>query len=236
MSAAVPAAYVLGVDLLNDFILAAASSPWLPLVLFAVAVLDAVFPPIPSETVLVAAAAAAAASGDIAMVPLLGLVAVAGAVLGDNLTYLLGRKAGIERFAWLRRPRIAAAMTRAARMLEHNGAGLIIGARYIPVGRVAVNLTAGALGYPWRRFLPVSIIAAIAWAAYSTAIGTLAGRWLSDSPVLATAIGVGAALVVGLVLDRIAALRRRRRAAAERTNTSIVPDAEQPAQPCPVAG
>lgn len=235
MCAAAPAAYVLGVDLLNDFILTAASSPWLPLVLFAVAVLDAVFPPVPSETVLIAAAAAAVASGDLTMVPLLALVAVLGAVLGDNLTYLLGRKAGIDRFARLRRPRIATAIDRAGRALRNNGAGLIIGARYIPVGRVAVNLSAGALGYPWRRFLPISIIAAIAWAAYSTAIGTLAGQWLEESPVLAAALGVVAALILGVVIDRVAALRRRRRAAMESADEPAE-DAEQPAVPCTVAG
>lgn len=235
MCAAAPAAYVLGVDLLNDFILAAASSPWLPLVLFAVAVLDAVFPPIPSETVLIAAAAAAAASGDLAMVPLLALVAVLGAALGDNLTYLLGRKAGVDRFTWMRRPRIAAAIDRAGRALTDNGAGLIIGARYIPVGRVAVNLTAGALGYPWRRFLPISIVAAIAWAMYSTAIGTLAGQWLRDSPVLAAALGVVAALLLGVIIDRVAAFRRRRRAAMESPDERAAGE-EQPAVPCTVAG
>jgi len=225
----VPAFYGSGVDLINAFILTAAASPWVLLVMFVVAAVDALFPPVPSETVLVAAAAAAAASGSLAVVPLLCLAAIAGAVLGDNLAYALGRALGTTRFAWMRRPRIAAAFTRARGALTRGGAALIIGARYVPVGRVAVDMSAGALGYPWRRFLPVSIIGAVLWAAYGAAIGVLAGSWLGEQPLLATVIGVAVAVAAGIVVDRIVAARRRRREAAEGA-------ARETAQPVEVAG
>lgn len=42
----------------------AIASPWLYLVLFAVTIIDGFFPPIPSETVLVAAAAVTASTGE----------------------------------------------------------------------------------------------------------------------------------------------------------------------------
>ncbi|UOE43370.1 hypothetical protein [Agromyces larvae] len=71
-------------DVINEFILQAAASPWLPLIMFATAVLDGFFPPIPSETVLVAAAAVAASTGSLPAVLLLGLVAAVGTVIGDN--------------------------------------------------------------------------------------------------------------------------------------------------------
>ncbi|QAY61520.1 DedA family protein [Microbacterium protaetiae] len=200
-------------DLINAFILTAASSGWVLLVMFAVAAIDAVFPPIPSETVLVAAAAAAAASGALATVPLLCVAAALGAVLGDNLAYALGRSLGTERFAWMRRPRVAAAFGRARTSLSRGGAALIIGARYVPVGRVAVAASAGALGYPWRRFVSLTAVAAALWALYGAGIGILAGNWLGDQPLLAAAIGVGVALVIGVGIDRVAAARRRRRAA-----------------------
>jgi membrane protein DedA with SNARE-associated domain len=207
--------YRSGVDTINAFILAAAASPWVLLVMFAVAAVDAVFPPVPSETVLVAAAAAAAASGTLVAVPLLCLVAALGAMLGDNLAYALGRVVGTRRFAWMRRPRVAAAFSHAERSLTRNGAALIIGARYIPGGRVAVNMSAGALGYPWGRFLPVSALAGVSWAVYGAGIGILAGSWLAHEPLLATVIGVLIAIVIGVIVDRIAALRRRRVARAE---------------------
>lgn len=201
-------------DIINDLILQAAASPWLYLVMFATAVIDGFFPPIPSETVLVAAAAVAASTGETNL-PLLITVAAIGAVIGDNIAYAIGRSIGTTRFAWMRRPRIAAAFDRAQRTLMSSGAPLILGARYIPVGRVAVNMSAGALGYSWRKFLPLSIVAGLSWALYSALIGTLAGQWLEDQPLISVVIGIAFALVIGVVIDRIAALRRRRRAARE---------------------
>ncbi len=136
----------------------AIASPWLYLVLFAVTIIDGFFPPIPSETVLVAAAAVTASTGEGNLL-LLGAVAAIGAAIGDNIAFLIGRGLGTTRFAWMRRPRVAAAFAHAQLALDRRSATLILGARYIPVGRVAVNMTAGALDFPWRRFLPLSLIA-----------------------------------------------------------------------------
>lgn len=202
-------------DIINELILQAATSPWLYLVMFATAVIDGFFPPIPSETVLVAAAAVAASTGSTNLL-LLCAVAAIGAAIGDNIAYAIGRGVGTTRFRWMRGPRVSAAFERAQRTLVRSGAPLILGARYIPVGRVAVNMSAGALGYPWRKFLPLSIIGGISWAAYSAGIGLLAGHWLKDQPLLSAVFGVAFALIIGLVIDRIAAAVRRRR---ERTHT-----------------
>lgn len=200
-------------DLLNDFIFHAASSPWLLLVMFAVAVIDGFFPPVPSETLLVAASAVVASAGAGNIVLLIAVAAV-GAVIGDNVAYAIGRGAGVTRWRWMRRPRVAAAVERAQRTLEHRGAPLILAARYVPVGRVAVNMTAGALRYPWRRFLPLSAVAGVTWAVYSAGIGLLAGAWLEDQPFLGAVIGIAAALVLGFTVERIAAARRRRASAS----------------------
>lgn len=202
--------YVLRVDLINDLILQAAASPWLYLVMFATAVIDGFFPPIPSETVLVAAAAVAASTGE-ANMPLLIGVAALGAMIGDNIAYAIGRSVGTTRFAWMRRPKVAGAFDRARHTLSRNGAPLILGARYIPVGRVAVNMSAGALEYSWRRFLPLSIVGGIMWAAYSAGIGLIAGHWIEDQPLLSAVIGVAFALVLGFVIDRVVTAIRRRR-------------------------
>lgn len=209
MPAARPPAYRAGVDILNELIMQAIASPWLYLVLFAVTVIDGFFPPVPSETVLVAAAAVAASTGDGDLL-LLGLVAAVGAAIGDNLAFLIGRRLGTSRFAWMRRPRVVTAFAYAQRALDRRSATLILGARYIPVGRVAVNMSAGALGFPWRRFLPLSLIAGASWSVFSLAIGLLAGAWIKDQPLLSALLGIGVALVIGVVIDRIAAARRRR--------------------------
>lgn len=201
-------------DVINELILNAVTSPWLYVVMFATAVIDGFFPPIPSETVLVAAAAVAVSTGGSNLL-LLCAVAAVGAAIGDNIAYLIGRGVGTTRFAWMRRPRIAAAFDRAGRTLGHRGAPLILGARYIPVGRVVVNMSAGALRYPWRRFLPLSVIGGATWAAYSAIIGVVAGKLFEDQPFLSSVLGVGVALVLGLVVDRVAAARRRRRERSE---------------------
>ncbi|MGL3150517.1 GNAT family N-acetyltransferase [Microbacterium sp. A82] len=213
-------------DVINELIFQAAASPWLYLVMFATALVDGFFPPVPSETVLVAAAAVAVSTGSTNIL-LLCLVAAVGAMIGDNIAYAIGRAVGPARFRWMRHPRIVAVFERAQRTLRHRGAPLILGARYIPVGRVAVNMSAGALGYPWPRFLPLSALAGATWAIYSAGIGILAGRWLKDQPLLSAVLGVVVAIVLGIAIDRIAASRRRRRelTANEKTDESVPTDA-----------
>ena len=213
MPRATPRAYRAQVDVISDLVLQAAASPWLYLAMFAVAVIDGFFPPVPSETVLVASAAVAASTGRPDLVAL-GLVAAAGAAVGDNIAFAIGRRTGSARFAWMRRPRVAGALARAGSALDRRGAGLILGARFIPVGRVAVNLSAGALAYPWRRFALLSVAAGLCWAAYSIAIGLLAGAWLKDQPLLSAALGIVLAVGIGLLVDRLLAVRARRVAAS----------------------
>lgn len=224
--------YLLLVDIINELILQAAASPWLYAVMFATAVIDGFFPPIPSETVLVAAAAVAASTGETNL-PLLIALAALGALIGDNIAYGIGRSVGTTRFAWMRRPRVAAAFQRAQRTLSRSGAPLILGARYIPVGRVAVNMSAGALGYPWRRFLPLSAVAGLTWALYSAGIGIFAGHWLQDQPLLSAVFGIVFALIIGLIIERATTFARRRR---EGTEVDLRAGSEVPeSAPCEVA-
>ena len=202
-------------DVINELILHTVASPWLYLVLFAVTVIDGFFPPVPSETVLVAAAAVAASTGAWWMLVPLGLIAAIGAAIGDNVAFAIGRSMGTTRWAWMRRPRVAAAFAHAEHALDRRSASLILGARYIPVGRVAVNMSAGALGFAWRRFLPLSLVAGASWSALSLVIGLVAGSWVSDQPLVSAGIGILIALVLGLVIDRITAARRRRAPVAQ---------------------
>ena len=213
------------VDVINELILQAAASPWLLLVMFAVAAIDGFFPPVPSETVLVAGAAVAASAGSWHVALLLGLAAALGAVLGDNIAYAIGRKVGSARFGWMRRPRVAAAFAGARSTLTHRGAPLILGARYIPVGRVAVNMSAGALRYPRRRFFRLTVLAGISWAIFGLLIGTVAGQWLQGQPLLGAMLGALFAVIIGIVIDRVAAVRRRRGPGA--AQDAAAPDAAE---------
>ena len=194
-------------DTVQDFVTTAAMSPWVWLLLFLVCALDAFFPPLPSDEVVVALAAVAASTGAPTLWSVV-LVAAVGAVIGDNLVYGVGRWIGIDRFGWMRRPRAVAALDGARRILDRRGAVIILTARFVPVGRVAVNLCAGATRFPRTRFVPLVAAAAIGWAVFTVAIGALVGTWLGGKPLLAAAIGICCAVALGLIADRLIARRQ----------------------------
>ena len=183
-------------------VLELAASPWVYPLLFALVVADAFLVLLPSETVVVALGALAASTGQPA-VALLVPVAAVGALLGDTLCYLIGRAVGIDRWGWMRRGRIAAALRRTRATVLKRPAVLIFTARYIPYARIAVNLSAGAVGLPLRRFVPLAAVAGLAWAVYNTLVGALFGAALPDSPLLAIGLSVAVAIVLGVVVDLV---------------------------------
>ena len=197
------------IDGISDFVLGLAGSPWVYLVVLVFAAVDAFFPPIPSESAIVALAAFSASSGDPDLV-LLGLAAVAGALVGDHAAYGVGRWMGTERFAILRRPAAVELIERAETELDKRAASLILTARFIPVGRVAVNVTAGATRFRYRRFAPLAVMAATAWATYCVLVGLLAGSWVKDQPLLGAAGAIVFALLAGVVIDKLLARHRKR--------------------------
>jgi membrane protein DedA with SNARE-associated domain len=187
---------------LQDLVTGAAGSPWVYFALLGVCIVDAFFPPVPSESVIAALAAIGSSTGK-PSVWLLILAAAVGAIIGDNLAYTIGRAIGTDRFAWMRKPKIRRAFDWARGMLDKRAALLVITGRYIPVGRIAVNMTAGATEYPRRKFVPLTVIGGISWAVYSVAIASAFGRWLRDQPLLAAVIGIACAIVLGFLVDRI---------------------------------
>ena len=131
------------------------------------------------------------------------LAAWAGAFTGDNLGYLLGSKIGWERFRFLREGRGRRAVEAAERGLDKRALLFLMTARYIPFGRTAVNLVAGAVHYPHRHFWPRSLLSTFVWAVYSCAIGAVAGAWFEDNHLLAITVALVAAVVMALLLERI---------------------------------
>lgn len=201
-------------DQLTDLLLATVSSPFVYVAVFAIVVIDGFFPPVPSESIVVVAAAVGVSTGAPNPIAIVILAAI-GAAVGDNIAYWLGRTVGTTRFRWMRHPRSVAALDWAGRGLSRSAASMLLVARYIPVGRIAVNMTAGATGFSHRRFWPLTVLAGTCWAVYSVLIGVLAGHWVKEQPLLGAAIGVVIALALGLVIDRVStAVARRREAAA----------------------
>jgi membrane protein DedA with SNARE-associated domain len=187
---------------INDFILAAAGQPWVLFLVLACCIIDGFFPPIPSESVVVGLAAVAA-TADVPNPWLLILVAALGAFSGDNIAYLIGRRVGTRRWHWMRGPRMQSAFRWAGQELRKRPASLILVARFIPIGRVAVNLTAGVTHYPHLRFVGLTVLSATLWAAYSVGIGMFFGQWFEHNHLLGAAIAIVCAVALGIVVDLV---------------------------------
>jgi membrane-associated protein len=185
---------------INDFILTAAGQPWVLLLVLACCLIDGFFPPIPSESVVVGLAAVAA-TADVPNPWLLMLVAGVGAFSGDNIAYLIGRRVGTRRWSWMRGPRMQSAFRWAGKELRKRPASLILVARFVPIGRVAVNLTAGVTHYPRLRFVGLTVLSATLWAGYSVGIGLFFGQWFEDNHLLGAAIAIVCAVALGIAVD-----------------------------------
>ena len=187
-------------------------SSWSYFVIFIVAVIDAFFPLVPSETVLVIGGSFAA-SGDLNLL-LVILAGAAGAILGDNISYGIGTVVG-ERTVkrWFRSEKAHKRLEWAERTLDERGAYIIIIARFIPGGRTAVTFSAGYIPtFPWRRFIVYDIVAGVIWATYAALLGYFGGKTFEDHPLWGVAIALGIALTLGLVVEAVRHVRARRRA------------------------
>lgn len=183
-------------------ILSLAESPWIYLAIFAVSVIDAFFPIVPSESIVIASSTASSATGSPVLIGV-WIAAAIGAWCGDQTGRFLGTKIDVRTWRFFRRPAVLKTLLWAEHGLEKRGASLIIAARFIPMGRIAVNLTAGALGYPAKRFMAITAIAAVIWASWGVALGTVAGSLFNDNLLLAMAVGVAGGVILGYLVDVI---------------------------------
>ena len=172
--------------------------------------LDAVLPVLPSETVIITLGVATAGSTD-PRIALLVACSAAGAFLGDNLCYLLGRRFGpwIEH-RFFRSEKGARRRDWAERSLERYGMPLIVVCRFVPGGRTAVMLSCGIVRYDRRRFIIATAIAGVIWACYSFFLGRLGGKAFEDKPWAGLLIAFGGPLAVSGLIELVRRLRARR--------------------------
>jgi membrane protein DedA with SNARE-associated domain len=179
--------------------LVAGASGWTYAVVFLVAVLDAVVPVVPSETVVITAGVVAA-GGELSLL-LIIVAAACGAFAGDNTAYLLGHRYGSRaRERFFRGDKAQKRIGWAEQQLGERGGELIVVARFIPGGRTAVTLTAGLLRFPWRRFALFDVVAALGWASYAVLLGYFGGRAFENAAWKGLLLALAIALaVVGAV-------------------------------------
>jgi membrane-associated protein len=202
------------VDTILQFVHAMITSPWFYPVLFALAAVDAFFPAVPSESIIITAGVFAASGGEPNLILVIGVAAV-GAFAGDHISYVIGRKAGsglVKRMPPDSRRR--AAHRWAARELAVRGGLALVVARYIPGGRTAVTLTTGTVAYPLRRFSFFAAVAALSWSVYSGLIGYFGGMAFENDPIRGLLLGLGIAVGITVLVEVVRYVRKRRRAAA----------------------
>ena len=177
-----------------------AASPWVLAVVFVVAGLDALLPFMPSETTVVACGVAAAGTGR-PHLALLIAAASAGAYLGDQASFRIGRRSTGSVEARLSHHRARRLHAWVRRLLHSRGGLVIVFARYLPGGRSATALAAGVVGYPAVRFAWYSAIGVVAWAVEAALIGYLGGAVFTGRPILGLLLAGAVALAIsGLAL------------------------------------
>jgi membrane protein DedA with SNARE-associated domain len=177
--------------------------------LFGGVLLGSVVPVVPTGALVGAAAAIATTSGELSL-PLVVLLAAAGALLGDLVTFGIARAGSDAAVRWVSRGQHPERLDTARRQFTEHGWLLVVSGRLLPAGRVPVLLAAGALAYPWRRLTPAAALACALWALVYAVLGVLTGG-LFDDPLVAPLLAAVVVLLVGAVSSLVARLVRRHR-------------------------
>jgi len=193
-------------DALLEFV---GGSAWAYAAIFAIVTVDAFFPLVPGETSVITGAILAA--NDELSVLLVFAAAMAGALAGDNISYVLGDRLGPPvQQRLFRGEKAARKLEWARRQLQERGPVIIVAARFVPGGRTAATFSAGALEYRWRTFIVAALVAGALWGGFTTALGWFGGNAYKDSlwkPLLISA-GVAVLAAVAGELYRRATDRR----------------------------
>jgi membrane-associated protein len=184
-------------------------APQAYLILLGLAAGDAVLPALPSETGLILAGVLCTTGPKLTLGWVIA-AAAAGAFIGDNTSYALGRFAG----PWVRERFFSGARSKrtlewARRRIEERGGTLIVVARFIPGGRTATTFTCGLIHFSWGRFIGFSAIAAIGWALYGALLGYFGGEMFENRPLLAVLVALGIAFSITIAVEGVRKLRRR---------------------------
>ena len=121
---------------------------------FVIVMLESAGLPLPGETALVLAAIFAGMTGQLDITHVI-MVAAAGAIIGDNIGFMVGRRYGlplVKRYGamvGLDDRRLAFGQ----HMFARHGAKIVFFGRFVAILRIFAALLAGVNHYGWRQFL-----------------------------------------------------------------------------------
>jgi membrane protein DedA with SNARE-associated domain len=162
--------------------------------------------PVPGETILITAAIYAGTTGKLSITSVV-LAAIAGAIVGDNLGFWIGRAVGKRwvmhhQSTWPLTPR---RLKVGQYLFMRHGGKVVFFGRFIAVLRALAAFLAGVNGMDARRFLLFNALGAIVWAG-GYGLGAYAfGEQLTnalDRAGFALAVAAVAAAVAAFVFAR----------------------------------
>jgi len=171
--------------------------------------------PIPGETALIAAAVLASTGKlDIAaVIPL----AAAGAIIGDNIGYVIGRKGGrwlLERPGPFAKQRLNVLIVGEPFFQRHGPKAVFFG-RFLLGLRVWASWLAGATRMHWRSFVLWNALGGMLWA---TAIGLLAYYLGHSASNAVQAFGIYGLVAVALAIGSTLFMHHRHRKRTRRAD------------------
>ena len=159
--------------------------------------------PVPGETMLVTAAIYAGTTGRLSIFWVI-VASSAGAIVGDNIGYLIGRTGGyrlIKRYG--RYIRLEEDRLRLGQYLFHkHGPKVVFFGRFISVLRIFAAFLAGVNHMHWRRFLIFNAAGGIVWSTLYGVAAYLLGQQLLrlSGPVDAVLAIVGIMVIIAVIV------------------------------------
>lgn len=189
---------------------------------------DGIFPILPGETAIVAAAVlAASGTGNIGLVILAGIV---GAIIGDSAAFWIGRggrgpiRRTVSRIAGQER------LLAAERMVRRNGPALVMGGRFLPGLRIAINMSCGSGQMSYPRFLMFDALGATLWSSQAALLGYFAGKAFAEQTWVAflVAFAVTGAVALIIAVREKRSVRREREEAERQARETAAPEVIAP--------
>jgi membrane protein DedA with SNARE-associated domain len=186
--------------------------PW---IIFGIVAFESAGVPLPGETILVAAALLAATNAQINIVVVV-LAAATGAIVGDGMGYMVGRRLGMPflrrygRYIRLDEDRLLIGRY----LFFQYGSAVVFFGRFIAVLRMFAALLAGANSMPAGRFFFFNITGGVCWACLfgfgAYAVGAEIYKIFGTLSVISLGVFIAAGYALSIFIRRNEVTLRRR--------------------------